>query len=420
MDAAYPPALAFVINDHRGVLRLSIALFLVQAGFHGFTVSIPLALARAGRTDAEIGAIVGIAALVQIAAALAGGALIDRFGAIRLFVVGGLCYLAAAVLLFVFGVGPQATPALIAARVLQGTGFGLAVPSALTLVPSLVSATRRGVAIATAGASHNLTLVVLPPISIIVLDSYGLQGVTAMVALLVVGALALALARPITPRQAVESHLEAATRRFGFAYRRSWLGPLAVVMLFVLHWGVLSAYLPQRSESAGANIGLFFAADGLFVLLTRVPAGWLADRIAPVWPVVAGIGLTAVAVVLLFPLPTTAMLIVTGTLTGVGAALIVQPLMLALTSSSSDADRGSAFALFSASFAASIALGTIGTAPLIGSVGFETLLAVALGALGLAAVVAFADGGLRRSSASRDRPADAIDLAQEAGTPIGP
>jgi MFS family permease len=401
------------------VIRLSIALFLVQAGFHGFTASIPLALARAGRADAEIGAIVGISALVQIAAALAGGALIDRFGAVRLFVVGGLCYLAATALLFATGVGPEATAAVIVARVLQGTGFGLCVPSALTLVPGLVPAARRGLAIATAGSAHNLTLVVLPPISIVVLDQYGLPGVTAMVAVLVVAALALAQARPITIREAVESNLEAATRRFGFAYRRSWLGPLAVTILFVLHWGVLTAYLPQRSESVGANIGLFFAADGLFVLLTRIPAGWLADRIPPVWPVVAGIGLTAAAVVLLFPLPTTAMLIVAGTLTGIGAALIVQPLMLALTQRSSDADRGSAFALFSAAFAASIALGTIGTAPFIASLGFETLLAVALGGLLLSAVVAFADSGLRQAVGSRTRGLEA-ELVQEAGTPIGP
>ena len=402
------------------MVRLSIALFLVQAGLLGFTASIPLALARAGRPDAEIGAIVGIAALVQIAAALAGGALIDRFGAMRLFVVGGLCYLVATVILFVTGVGPGTTIAVVVARILQGTGAGLCVPSALSVVPSLVSAARRGVAIATAGSAQNLTLVVLPPLSIVVLDAYGFQGVTALVAVLVIGAIALALARPITRREAVESDLEAARRRFGFAYRSSWAAPLAVVMLFVLHWGVLTAYLPQRSESVGANIGLFFAADGLFVLLARVPAGWIADRIPPIWPVLVGIAMTALAVVLLFPLPTTEILIAAGTLTGLGAALIVQPLLLALTARSGDADRGSAFALFNAAFAASIALATIGTAPLIGSLGFGTLLAVALGGLSLSAVVALADGGLRHAVRSNVQPGADLELAQEAGTPIGP
>lgn len=402
------------------MLRLSIALFLVQAGFHGFTASIPLALSRVGRPDAEIGALVGVAALIQIPAALAGGALIDRFGGIRLFLLGGVCYLAATAILFVSGVDERATLAVIAARLLQGTGFGLALPAGLSVVPRLVPAARRGVALATAGAAHNLTLVVLPPLSIAILDLFGLPGVTVMVGLLVVGALVLVGARRLKPATETESHLQPAKRRFGFAYRSSWFAPLAVTLLFVVHWGVVIAYLPQRAEAAGANIGLFFAADGLLVLLARVPAGWLADRIRPAWPVLAGIALTAMGVVLLFPTPSTELLVASGTLTGIGAALIVQPLVLALTQRSSDADRGSAFALFSACFAGAIALGTIGTAPFIEALGFEALLAITLVALLLSALVVLADRELRER---KPRPAELVDageLAQEAGTPIGP
>ncbi len=377
---------------------MSLALFLVQAGFHGFTASIPLALARAGRSDAEIGALVGISALVQVPAALVGGALIDRFGGLRLFVVGGLAYLVACALLFITDVSdPASTPALVVARVLQGAGFGLAVPAVLAVVPRLVTAAKRGLALATAGGAHNLTLVVLPPLSIVVLDEYGLGGVTVMVAVLVLGALLVALARPVTTVQGEQDQLTAAKRRFGFAYRRSWVAPLLVTMLFVAHWGVVTAYLPQRAEAAGANVGLFFAADGLFVLLARLPAGWLADRTRPIWPLLSGIAMTALAVLLLFPAPTTPMLVVSGTLTGVGAALIVIPILIALTERSGDADRGSAFALFSAAFAAAIAAASIGTAPFVGTLGFELILAVALVALVLSALIALLDGDLRRS-----------------------
>src|ERR671925_465959 len=38
-------------GDDPVVIRLAVSLFLIQAGFHGFTASIPLALARAGRVD---------------------------------------------------------------------------------------------------------------------------------------------------------------------------------------------------------------------------------------------------------------------------------------------------------------------------------------------------------------------------------
>jgi ENTS family enterobactin (siderophore) exporter len=394
------------------VVRLAIALFLVQAGFHGFTASIPVALALAGRPDAEIGALVGISSLVMIGGALAGGALIDRFGTMRLFVTGGVMYVAAAAVLWTGGL--ESTPGLVAARILQGAASGLTVPASLALVPSLVALARRGMAIATVGSAHNLTMVALPPLSLVVLDRYGLSAVAVLVGILVLGALAIVVARPVRPTGPSASNLAAARRRMGFAWRRAWLLPLAVMVLFVLHWGLLIAYLPQRAVAANADIGLFFAADGIAVLLARIPAGWLADQMRPVGPVLAGVALTFVGVAPLFAPPTTPVLIVTGLLTGIGGALIIQPLMLAMTARSNDADRGSAFALFSASFSASVALASVGTAPLIGTVGYSTLLALALGALGLSAVVALLDADLRRKPRVADDPAEQMELAEAA------
>jgi MFS family permease len=397
------------------VLRLSLALFLIQAGFHGFTAAIPLALSRAGRPDSEIGVLVGVASLIQIPAALVGGALIDRYGGIKLLAAGGACYLVSCALLLLPGLDPSGSDLVIGlARGLQGAGFGLCVPAALSVVPRIVPLARRGLALATANMSNNLSYVLLPVISIIVLDGYGLDGVTLMVVAMVVIALGLTFARPMREVETAASGLAEASRRFGFAFRRSWLTPLAITVLFIVHWGVITAYMPQRAEQAGANIGLFFAADGLFVLLARIPAGWLADRTRPMWPILGGIAMTFIGVLLLLPTPTTQILIVSGALTGIGAALIVQPILLALTSRSTDADRGSAFALFSASFAAAVVLGAIGTAPLIEPLGFETVLLVALGALFVAAVLAVADRGLRTG----DEPGR--QGIQEVGTPVGP
>jgi len=408
------------MGHHRAVFRLSIALFLVQAGFHGFTASIPIALSRAGRSDSEIGAIVGVAPTVQIGAALVGGALIDRFGGIRLFLVGGFLYLVACGLLLAAGSTLEQTGLVVAARVLQGAGFGLAIPGVMSVIPRMVEIARRGMALATAGASHNLTFVVLPPLSIAVLDLYGFDAVTLMVAALVTVGLVVTVARPVRTVDAVESHLGEAKRRFGFAYRRAWLAPLLVTVLYIVHWGVVTAYLPQRAEAAGANVGLFFVADGLFVLLARVPAGWLADRVRPIILVLGGLAITALGVAALLVVPTTEILFVAGAMTGLGAAVIIIPIMLALTERSTDADRGSAFALFNACFAGAIALGSIGTAPLIDGLGFETLLSIGALALIGAAAVAWLDRGLRTAgppSATDER--HATELAEEAGS-VGP
>ncbi len=403
------------------MFRLSLALFLVQAGFHGFTASIPLALSREGRTDSQIGAIVGVAPLVQIGAALVGGALIDRFGGIRLFLVGGLLYLIACVLLLAAGPSQEQTALVVAARMLQGAGFGLAIPGVMSVIPRVVETVKRGMALATAGAAHNLTFVALPPLSIAVLDLYDFDAVVLMVAAFVVVGLVIAVARPVPPVETVESHLGEANRRFGFAYRRAWAAPLLVTILYVLHWGVVTAYLPQRAEAAGANIGLFFVADGLFVLLARIPAGWLADRMRPITLVLGGLALTAVGVALLLPVPTTEILFVSGALTGLGAAVIIIPILLALTERSTDTDRGSAFALFNACFAGAIALGSIGTAPLIDALGFETLLVIGSAALIGSAAIAVLDRDMRSSGPpGSSQEHEGPEPAEKQGAPARP
>ena len=398
------------------MLRLSITIFLIQAGFHAFTASIPLALDRAGRPDADIGAIVGLASIVQIPAAIVGGALIDRLGSMRIVLVGGLAYLAATIFLLLPTLSPATSNVeFFAARILQGLGFGMVMPAVLSVVPRLVPAARRGIALATASTSHNLTYVLLPSLSVVVLDRAGLSGVALLAAAMVALALLVAFARPFnvlgTDDDTAHRH---ARRVLGFAFRRAWVGPLAIIALYIIHWGVVTAYLPQRAEAAGADIGLFFAADGVLVMLTRIPAGWLADRAPSSWQIIAGLIVTAIGIALIVAPPTTTLLVLSGALAGAGAALIIVPINLALTNRSNDADRGSAFALFSAAFAAAIALGSIGTAPLIDAFGYELLLSASLLALVVAVVVTLLDRDLRTV------PGPGRGEEMVVGTPAGP
>jgi MFS family permease len=381
------------------MLRFALALFAVQAGFHGFTAALPLALARGGVPDPQIGLIVGIAALVQIPAAFVVGVLIDRFGGRRIFALGGAAYLAGTATLLIPGVEPSgALWPFALARVFQGIGLASTLPSALSLVPRLVPSTRQGFGLAFMGSAHNLTVVVLPPLSLAVLAGGSLDGVAVLVALLVVSGLTLAAGAPIgrAPTEIIgPGSIGVARRRFGFAMRSTWIRPLAIMFLYVAHWGVVTAYLPQRAEAAGANVGLFFVADGIAILLLRVPSGWLVDRMRPVLLVTAGLVATAVAVVLLAQPPTTPILAVAGVLTGAGGGVVITPLLVELSRRSADADRGSAFALFSASLAAALVLGSIGAAPIVAAAGFEAAILATLGGLFLSALVVLSDRSLR-------------------------
>lgn len=393
-----------VVPDDGRVLRLALALFAVQSGFHGFTASLPVALARAGVSDPEIGLIIGVAALVQVPAAFLAGVIVDRVGGLRVFTIGGVAYLIGCAILMLPGVEPggPAGP-FIVARIFQGIGIAGTLPAALSLVPHLTDPAQRGFGLAFTGSAHNLTLVAMPPLSLAVLSATSLHGVALVMTGVVLVGLLLVWIVPFRFRPAAaggegghgSGPVREARRRFGFAFRRAWAPLIAIILLFIAHWGVIVAYLPQRAEAAGADIGLFFVADGVAIIGSRVPAGWLADRMRPVILMLVGLGMTAFMLVLLALPPTTPLLVIAGVLSGAGAGLVMTPVLVELSRRSGDADRGSAFSLFSAAQAGALVLGSIGGAPLVATFGFEVALLATLAGIAGAAALTVWDAGLR-------------------------
>lgn len=399
------------------MIRLAVALFAVQAGFHAFTASLPIALARAGVPDPQIGLIVGTSALVQIPAAFVAGIVVDRVGGLRAFMAGGVAYLLGCAVLLMPGVEPGGSPwAFVLARIFQGIGIAGTLPAALSLVPSLVEKSRRGFGLAFVGSAHNLTLVAIPPLSLAVLAATSLHGVAIMAVAIVITGLTIVRIVPFrfvpTGEVAGEGPAKVARRRLGFAFRREWASLIAIDLLFIAHWGVIVAFLPQRAESAGADIGLFFVADGVAILASRVPSGWMADRIRPIWLILTGLSATSVAVLVLTQPPSTPLLVGAGILTGLGGALVITPILVELSRRSLDADRGSAFSLFSAANAGALAIGSIGGAFVIGTFGFAVAMIATLFGLVGAALVAVLDQGLQTRPPS-DTSTETADLDLE-------
>lgn len=379
------------------ILRLSIALLLVQSGFHAYTAALPLALARVGTPDATVGLIMGVAAVVQIPAAIAGGRLLDRFGGARLFTVGGLAYLLATGVLLLPGVDVTGSLGpFVIVRILQGAGIALAMPSALSLVPKLVPARRVAPSLSYVGAAQNLTLVLAPPLSLAILNATSLDGVAAAVVLVLIAGILLGQRLPLRAEEPTGRQLEAAGRRFGITFRREWTIPLLIIVTYVAHWGAVTAYLPIRAEEAGADIGLYFAADGIAIFAMRFPTGWLVDRVSSRALIVVGAGMTFVAVAMLLLPLTTPLLVVSGLLGGAGGGIVMTPVTVELSRRSSDADRGSAFSLFSGGIATAITLGSIGGAPIVAVLGLSAALAAGLVLIGVSMALAIGDRSLAR------------------------
>jgi MFS family permease len=393
------------------LIQLSSGQVALQAGSFAFIASLPLALSRSNVSDAEIGLIVALSALVQVPAALIGGALVDRFGPVRMLAAGGAIYMLSAVVLLLPAADDAASLLpFAAARVAQGVGFGMTRPAWLALLPRIIANRHSGIGLGIALAVQNISLIVMPPLSLAILgDSSSLDAVA-----LVTGGFVLAgIASLFVPGGLANAHprqdsIGSAIRRYGFAYHRSWTPVLVIMLLYLVHWGAISAYLPQYAERAEANVGLFFAADGLLALLVRVPSGWLADRFQARWLVLLGLGSTAAAMGLLLLPVTTGTLTLAGVLTGAGASLLTTPVYVELSALSAPSDRGTAFAMVMVTAGIGNLLGSAGLAPIIDTGGFGVVVVVSMASFVVAAVVTIMD---RRLASIAHPPPEALEPA---------
>jgi MFS family permease len=290
--------------------------------------------------------------------------------------------------------GSSPAEAWIVVRVLQGIGIAAVFPSIGTLVPLGVPRARIPTAMATVGMAGNLSLAVTPFVALLMLEQWGLASVgIAVTTSVLTGALLLGGSRRFTHAAASSRRGIAGTLRP--AWRPAWTVPLIAAFLFICHWGVVSGYLPQRAAAAGADVGLYFTGDALAILVLRVPAGMLMGRVAALPMLLTGACITAASLLLLLLPPTTLLLLVAGIIGGAGVALFMPVIQVELVRRSDDRDRGSAFGLYSVAFAAGVAAGSLGIAPLYDLLGFERSMAAAIACCLGAGVVALTDADLR-------------------------
>jgi MFS family permease len=340
-------------------ITLAAIVFLASFSLFLFSGTLPIYLYRdRGFSLSTVGLLVGLAFGVQLVATLLSGPAIDRWGAGLALRVGPALYLAAALL---FVVAPEVLPIAVA-RVLQGLGIALLLPAAYALLPSLVGPRQRATAFGVVGVIQNIALAIAPPLGLWLLNRgprvlFGTAVATAAAG--IAASWRLRAGRPSVARAGV------------FTYRASWTPLLAATFLTIVYWGVITAFLPiYVTQHHGGNVGWFFTADAIAIMLLRIPAGWMTDRIGTRWLLVAGIVLTDLAVLVLLWPPSLPVLVLSGAGTGAGAAFLIPPTLLELSRRSDEGDRGTAMALFSSAFAAALGVGSVGGTPLVAHFGF--------------------------------------------------
>ena len=194
---------------------------------------------------------------------LAGGALGDRFGRRRVFMIGTALFTAASL-----GCGLSGTVGqLIAARSVQGIGAALLVPGSLALISAAFPQAERGRAIGTWSACSGITAAVGPVIGGFLVDRYSWAWAFLVNLPLGIGLLALCAAK-------VPESRGAAAR----AEVDLWGSLLATVGLAGIVFAFIEA--PSRGWGAAPVLGAAFAGAAALALFVAVEA----KRRAPMLP----------------------------------------------------------------------------------------------------------------------------------------
>ncbi|HOZ59274.1 MAG TPA: DHA2 family efflux MFS transporter permease subunit [Nakamurella multipartita] len=132
-----------------GLVGISLAVALIIADSTIVNVAVPYIVRDLSLTSTEVQWVQESYTLVFAATLLMWGALADRYGRRRILLIGVVVFMAASMLAAVAATGPL----LIGARVLQGVGGAMILPTSLSLINSTFTGRDRGIAFAVWGST---------------------------------------------------------------------------------------------------------------------------------------------------------------------------------------------------------------------------------------------------------------------------
>jgi MFS family permease len=305
-----------------------------------------------GEGDVAVGIVVGAFAVTGLLLRPVAGRLADRWGRKPTVLLGALL-LSLSGLLTLPHLG---IAGLIAARLVLGVGEGTLYTAGSAWIVDMAPIPRRGRILGLYGLAVWGGLSVGPLAGELLLQASGYNAVWIFAAALpLLGALiATRIADPFVPLAHSEPHplIAPGAIRPGLAVALASVGYAAIAAFIVLH-------LEARGVGHGATVFASFAA---MIVITRLLAGDLPDRVGParvaIWAtLVEAIGLLVIALAHSLPVA-----LAGGMAMGAAFSLLNPSLMLIAVGRVSENARGSAMGTYTAFFDAGIGIG----APLAG------------------------------------------------------
>lgn len=305
---------------------LFIQIFVIQAllslGHFMMSTLLPQYAEQLGASPAMVGTVAGAFAITALAVRPIVGPAVSSFRHQRLFafaigmmLVSFVCYgLADSVVMLLVG------------RMLQGVGMGFLVPVSMAMVSEVLPDRKLASGIGIFSLGQALSMAVGPSAGIYIMRYFEFQGVVLAGSLLVaLSLLLLLLLKSQQPRR---------TQKFRIVMKDIFAMEVLVptVMMFFLS-GAQSCIQAFILIYGGVNgveeIGLFFTAYAVFLLISRPVSGRIADKYGMDKVLIPGILIFALSFIVLSFASTLPMIVIAGAISAFGYG-ICQPLIQTL------------------------------------------------------------------------------------------
>ncbi|TCL57706.1 putative MFS family arabinose efflux permease [Hydrogenispora ethanolica] len=329
-------------------LRVAVLNSLIFLAFQMLLPTIPLYVKRLGGSDGEAGLVMGVFAISAVLIRPLIGQTMDRYGRKGIFLAG----------LLLFGASILANTLasslilLLMVRLLYGFGWGSCQTAATTVASDLIPKTRFGEGIGYFSLTGTVTMALGPALGMFLVNRLGFGPMFLSAALLagVAAWLALTIAYPRCP--AVPERLS--------LVERTAIPATAVGFFVAMTYCAVITFLGLYATDLGiGNVGPFFTAYVVALLVTRPFIGRIADRYGFAVILVPGLLLTGAAMLLLYLARDLGAFLWAGLLFGLGYGSVNPGLTAMAVKDAPSERRGAANSTFFTGFDLGVGLGSI-------------------------------------------------------------
>lgn len=328
--------------------------FFLFFSFQLLIPTLPAYTEKVGGDAFAVGLVIGIFTIATLFTRPFAGRALDTNSRGKVLLVGLIVFLFAT-----FSYNFAATVLLILIiRFIHGIGWGITTTSFGTIISDIIPQKRRGEGMGYYGLSSTLAMAIGPVIGIKIMYEKGFTEIFFLGSLLII--ITIFISRFIKYPKSQNIYKDKPKIGIRDLYEKDALFPSALILIFTITYGGIVTFITLYGQEINIeNVGWFFTANAIMVLITRPVAGVIFDRSGHKWLLLFG-GFSAIISLILLSYTTNIyMLILSAIFYGMGFGT-VQPSLQAWTINRVTPERrGAANGTYFSAFDIGIGTGSI-------------------------------------------------------------